>query len=87
MELDHDGYAKDRPIVVADDLSRVQFTVENRTAGAHDTGLTLAGLPDGEFRVTVAGKVVTTVRGSSEPQRITLPIGTPATTDVTIARR
>jgi hypothetical protein len=30
MELDHDGYAKERPIVVADDLSSVRFVVENR---------------------------------------------------------
>ena len=48
LELDHDGYAKEQPIVVADDLSRIQFTLENRTGGAHTTGLSIAGLPAGQ---------------------------------------
>jgi hypothetical protein len=50
LELDHDGYAKEQPIVVADDLSRIQFTLENRTGGAHTTGLSIAGLPAGRVR-------------------------------------
>ena len=31
LELDHDGFAKEQPIVVSDALDRIQFVVENRT--------------------------------------------------------
>jgi hypothetical protein len=84
MELDHDGYAKERPILVADDLSRIQFTVENRTGGPHATALSLAGLPAGEYTIAVNGKTVTTIRGAAESRRIVLPIGDAATTEVMI---
>ncbi|HEX2457343.1 MAG TPA: DUF5695 domain-containing protein [Vicinamibacterales bacterium] len=86
MMLDHDGYAKEQPIVFADDLSRVQFTLENRTGGAHETGLRVAGLPAGEFTVSVDRKTVATVRGSDKETRVVLPVGDGATTQVTIAR-
>jgi hypothetical protein len=86
MMLDHDGYAKEQPIVFADDLSRVQFTLENRTGGAHETGLMVAGLPAGEFTVSVDRKTVATVRGSDKETRVVLPVGDGPTTQVTIAR-
>ncbi len=74
MELDHDGYAKERPIVVSDDLSRVQFTVENRTVGAHQTGLTIAGLPAGQYTVAVDGRSVATIAGGPDTHKVALPI-------------
>ena len=86
MELDHDGYAKDRPIVVADDLSRVQLTIENRTGGAHETGLTIAGLPSGEYSVAVNGRNVTTIAGGAEARKIALPVGAGPATEVAIVR-
>ena len=57
LELDHDGFAKEQPVVVADDLSRIEFVVENRTGGAHTTGLSLSGMAGG-YRVLVDGKEV-----------------------------
>jgi hypothetical protein len=69
LELDHDGFAKEQPIVVADDLSRIEFTVENRTGGAHTTELSADGLPAGDYVVAVDGKRVER-RGS----QISLPI-------------
>jgi hypothetical protein len=86
MELDHDGYARERPIVVADDLSRVQFTVESRTGGAHQTALAIAGLPAGEYAVTVDGLTVTTIQGGPNTRKVALPIAAGATTNVTITR-
>jgi hypothetical protein len=50
---------------VADDLSRVQFVVENRSGGAHATGLSVAGLPAGDYAVTVDGRHITTISGGS----------------------
>ncbi len=82
--LDHDGYAKDQPVIVADDLSRIQFTLENRTGGAHTTGLTLAGLPAGSYTITIDGKPVATIKGSTDETRVALPVGTPPTARVEI---
>jgi hypothetical protein len=85
MEIDHDAY---RSIVVADDLSRVQFTLENRTGGAHETTLTIAGLPAGEYTLTVGGRVAAgTVQGGATAQRVALALGAGAMTDVAISRR
>jgi len=83
--LDHDGFAKEQSVVVADDLSRIQFKLENRTGGAHETGLTVAGLPAGEFTVSVDRKPVTTVRGGSDQTTVALPIPG-STAQITIAR-
>jgi uncharacterized protein DUF5695 len=81
--LDHDGYAEGRPITVSDDLSRLQFTLENRTGPAHRTGLSVAGLPEGEYRVAVDGVGVATVRGSGT---VALPVGPARTAAVTLTR-
>ena len=84
LELDHDGFAKEQPIVVADDLSRIQFTLENRTGPAHSTGLTIEGLPPGDYQVTIGARTIRTVRGP-ELQRVALPIGA-ATERVSVTR-
>jgi hypothetical protein len=88
MELDHDGYAKDQPIVISDDLSRIQFTLENRTGGAHTTGLSIEGLPAGEYEVAVDGKRVNSPVGPTFRSGIlSLPITSAATSFITIQRR
>jgi hypothetical protein len=86
MVLDHDGYAKEKPIVIHDDLSRIEFTLENRTGRAHETRLTLAGLPAGSYAVSVDGRTVATLNGSSAEQKVMLPVGTSPAAQVTIAR-
>jgi hypothetical protein len=86
MVLDHDGYAKEKPIVIQDDLSRIEFTLENRTGRAHDTRLTLAGLPAGSYAVSVEGRTVATINGSSAEQKVMLPVGASPAAQVTIAR-
>ena len=63
MDLDHDGFAKEQPVVVADDLSRIEFTVENRTGGAHMTRLSIEGLPAGEYVVMIDGRRAATLHG------------------------
>jgi hypothetical protein len=73
LELDHDGFAKEQPIVVNDELSRIQFTLENRTGGPHTTGLTIEGLPSGEYDVIVGGKKATGAWGGKS-QLVSLAI-------------
>ena len=50
MVLDHDGFAREQPIVVHDDLSRIQFTLENRTGRAHETVCRSADCPRASSR-------------------------------------
>jgi hypothetical protein len=82
--LDHDGFAKEQPIVVAEDLSRVQFTLENRSGGVHTTGVSIAGLPAGDYDVIVDGQRAGRVRGGTQ-EAVALPIGG-ATARVVIQR-
>jgi hypothetical protein len=87
MVLERDAYAKEKPVVLSDDLSRIQFTLENRTGRAHETGLKLAGLPAGDYAVAVAGRTVATVRGGTqEGSKIMLPVGAVPSAQVTINR-
>ena len=85
--LDHDGYAKERPILVADDLSRIEFTLENRTGAAHRTELTVSGLPAGAYTVTAGGRRVATMLGSDRDQAVALPVDASPRLAVTIVRR
>jgi hypothetical protein len=87
MLLDHDGFAKERAIVVSDDLSALQFAVENRSGIAHTAELSIGGLPPGDYTVTVADKVIATIAGGPEERRVALPISTGAPTAVGIRKR
>jgi hypothetical protein len=84
LELDHDGFAKEQPIVVADDLSRIEFTLENRTGGPHQTGLSLSGLT-GAYSVSVDGRRVATIHGAQQT-RIALPVPAASTVRVAIQK-
>jgi hypothetical protein len=83
LTLDHDGFAKEQPIVVSDDLSRIQFTLENRSGGAHETGLSIGGLPPGEYEVTVDGKRVSIMTRAGS---VSLPVSA-SSSRVTIHRK
>ena len=86
MVLDHDGFARDQPVVVNDALDRVEFTVENRTGGAHETGLWIAGLAGGRYTVTVDGRQIAAVEGGAVKSQVTLSVGAGPSARVSIAR-
>jgi len=86
LELERDGFAKEESVVIGDGLSRVEFAIENRTGDAHDTRLTIAGLPPGEHAVSVNGRRVATLRGGAGEHRILLPVPAAGPTRVTLAR-
>lgn len=71
--------------MVRDDLSRIALTLENRSGGAHETGLTLQGLPAGEYVVTVDGRRIGRVAGGATASTIPLPL-TASTVAVAIER-
>jgi hypothetical protein len=80
MELDHDGFAKEEPITVSDTLNRIQFVIENRSGGAHETGLTISGLPAGTYSVAVNGREVGSIVGGTETTFLRLPVSENSTT-------
>jgi hypothetical protein len=86
MELDHDGFAKEQPVVVSDTLDRIEFVLENRTGGAHETGLWIAGLPGGSYTVTVDGRKAADLDGGTMKTQVVLPVGSGATARVSITR-
>ena len=86
MTLDHDGFAKGKPVVIADALSSVEFTLENRSGGAHTTELTIAGLPAGRFTVNVDEKNTATIEGGPNRRLVELPVRAVAETRIRIAR-
>ena len=84
LELDHDGFAKEQPIVVSDALDRIQFVVENRTGGTHQTGLSIGGLPAGSYVVRVNDRQIATLVGGSAKTTVRLPVSA-SSARVTIA--
>ena len=86
MTLERDGFASGQPVIVSDTLDRVEFVVENRGGGAHDTTLVVSGLPDGEYVATVDGKAAGGFSAGSVATRVTLPVAGPPAR-VQLARR
>jgi hypothetical protein len=87
LTLDRDGFQKEAPVSVADDLSRIEFTLENRTGLAHQTRLRIDGLPDGSYDVIVDGRQSATLRGGGRDEKVMLPIRAAAAARVSLTRR
>jgi len=86
MILERDGYAKEQPIIISDDLHYIAFTMENRSRRTHDSGLLLAGLPEGNYSVRVDNRTIASIRGESAQQAIMLPVSDAASAQVSIMR-
>ena len=56
MEIDRDGFAAGQAIEFDDALSEIGFTVENRSADAHNTEMHVSGLAPGEWAVESGGR-------------------------------
>jgi len=56
LELDRDGFAKDRAIRFDDSMKRISFALENRSRNKHQTVLQLRGLPAGTYHVSAGRK-------------------------------
>lgn len=83
--LERDGFAKEQPVVVTDDLSRIEFVLENRAGSSHEGAARLSGLPAGEYAVALDGKRVSTFQGGPEAALLRLPMAG-ETVRVTISR-
>jgi hypothetical protein len=87
LELDRDGFAAGAPIVFDPGLTRVSFTLENRTADAHTTALRLI-LPPGAWTARMDGKrlALTPKSDGDYTASVALPV-TGASSRIDLARR
>jgi hypothetical protein len=87
LELDHDGFAKEQPVVVSDAFDRIEFLVENRTGPAHAAGMSIAGLPAGTYTVTVNNKAAGKLSGGAARTVVQLPVsGASVRVSINLAR-
>ena len=86
LTLRYDRLAANQPVVLADDLSRVRFTVENVDPEAeHTSTLRLSGLPSGRYAARLDGEPLTTFTTGNGATQISLPM-TSATHQVVLRR-
>jgi hypothetical protein len=87
MELIGAAYAAERPVVIDDRLSDIQFTMENPANSAHRAQLCVSGFPAGEYKITVDGQSQTVkLPGDTADHWLELPVGPGATAKVTIQK-
>lgn len=88
VELGRDGFAADGLITVDAGLTRIAFTVENRTANTHTTELSLGWPVNSSYEVTQDGKPVPLVQTDNfdYPWRAELTISSP-TSKIELVRR
>jgi hypothetical protein len=87
LELIGVAYAPERPVVINDKLSNIQFTLENPSKTAHQGQLCVNGLPAGEYKITVDDKSQTVkLTGDAVDYWLELPLSASATAKVTIQK-
>ena len=88
IETEVDRFAADRPVFVAEDLSRLRFELESGNPAPHGNALRVAGLPAGGYRVLRGDDEVAAfeVEGGAAV-RFEVPVrGTSGSGVVTVAR-
>ena len=54
---DRDGFPADKPVVVSDSADKIGFILENRSKSGHTTRVSILGLSEGTYEITVNGKI------------------------------
>jgi hypothetical protein len=87
LELTGDSFASERPIVVNNALTKIQFNLDNRVKAPHKVQLAIGGLRAGDYQVTVSGKATPLkVADSQTIQVIDLPLGAAVVPEVAIEK-
>jgi hypothetical protein len=87
MALERDGFAEGHPIVFNSNLSKIQFTVENRTGDNHPSRLYLSGLPAGFYEVSMNGLMLSKIESpADEGTWIPLPVENEEENEVEIVK-
>lgn len=86
MILERDGFAKEKPIIISDNLDRIVFTMESRSSHPHNSAIRLTGLPEGHYRVCIGDRTFMTIQGGSAEQTVNIPVGDVVSTQISITR-
>jgi hypothetical protein len=73
LELERDGFAKEKPINLSEDFSHISFELENRTDDTHITQLTVKVQANEKVSVRINSKPVTGIK-SGENRIFALPV-------------
>jgi hypothetical protein len=65
IEVERDGFAAAENIVLDEKLNRIEFTLENRTADFHTTGIRLSFPPHSQYDLRQAGEKVELIQTSN----------------------
>jgi hypothetical protein len=74
--LDRDGFVSGRPVRIADDLTQVEFLLENRSGDRHESRMKVSGLPPGRYDIVQGEKIqgsITVVAGQENTVNLTAP--------------
>ncbi len=87
MRLDRDGFKKDTPLTLDKSLNKIRFALENRSGGAHQARLSIAGLAPGEYSISIDRNPIGSLRIEDAAWKsITLPVGMNDSYEVEIIR-
>jgi Family of unknown function (DUF5695) len=70
LTLDNDRFAAGQPIVFAEDLSRIQFTLESDNPAAHVATLRILGLKASDYNLTHTNQLIATLRVTDGPESV-----------------
>ena len=85
--FDNDGFAAEQPITISDDISRIEFRIENRAGRPHATQMRISGLPSGDYAIGENGTQAARFSASDKEQIVRIPLPSGDDAAVTIARR
>ncbi len=88
LDLTDDGFAQSTALEIAASLDHIRFTLENRGTSAHNTGLRVEGLPQGEFALIVnEDETMTTFFSGGAPAVLSIPLSSAPARTVEIKRK
>lgn len=86
LSLDRDGFAREKPIMLSRQMNEFAFTLESRSPQSHETALTIAGLPVGNYVARAGGDSKRFHMEGEASTTISLPAPGGRTVDVRIER-
>jgi hypothetical protein len=70
LKLESDGFKKEHPIEIKNDLSKITFKIENKSQKAHEFKMNFSGLPFGKYQVLIDGSPITITEIDNEKTKI-----------------
>jgi len=87
MELERDGFAKNRPITFSKSLNQIEFLIENRSGDKHETVLKLRGLPPGNYHLMSNETSLAVIASKlNEEHRLSIPVSESGSARITLSR-